>query len=128
MSTHREIIRHFHARLMAAVNRSALLRVRTSQTGRLVDCSRLAVVDDTLPRRVLEAVVDGESPVCIDFRMRPPLTDDDLETKTDEERQQIIRALGQVAQQHRQLYDNLTGACVGSQSSQKGTQAFTAFG
>src|SRR5262245_46012558 len=57
MKPHHRVVQGYQERLAAAVSRSPLLKATISKNSRLLDCSRLQVVSDNLPRVVLDAVL-----------------------------------------------------------------------
>jgi hypothetical protein len=67
MKPHHRVVQEYQARLAAAVSRSPLLKATISKNSRLLDCSRLHVVSENLPRVVLDAVVGGGKPAPIDL-------------------------------------------------------------
>jgi hypothetical protein len=67
MKPHHRVVQVYQERLAAAVSRSPLLKATISKNSRLLDCSRLQVVSDNLPRVVLDAVLGGGKPAPIDL-------------------------------------------------------------
>ncbi len=104
MTQHRPVVDHFHKRLLAAVNRSSLLKATVSRTGRLLDAFRLESVEPGLSRRVLQSVVDGQPAVPLKLQLRcshsepPPNQSDERRTESPEERR---------VREHRAIYDSL---------------------
>jgi primosomal replication protein N'' len=71
MNDHARVLDTFHKRLTASITQSSLLRVRVTRQGRLLDCSRLGVVQEKLPRQLLEAVVKArKQPLPINLQLR----------------------------------------------------------
>ncbi|MCP4701734.1 MAG: DUF4011 domain-containing protein [Gammaproteobacteria bacterium] len=69
MHQHSYLLEQLQQRLSAAINRSALLKVRTSKTGRQLDCQLLECVDSALPKRLLQTVIEGKNAVTCEFRL-----------------------------------------------------------
>ena len=67
---HKPVLDKFIQQLVGAINRSPLLKVQISKTGRLLDCQRFEVVEPYLSDDVLQAVIDGAEPIAVQLDLR----------------------------------------------------------
>lgn len=106
MSDHQPVLDHFHKRLLAAVTRSSLLKSTVSRTGRLLDCARFESVANGLGRRVLQTVVEDNSPVSVDLRLRFANAGGGGETEDNDEERSDSRD-NKIVREHRAIHDAL---------------------
>jgi len=104
---HQPVLQQFHNRLIGAVGRSPLLRLSLSRTGRLLDCTRLDIVEAGLGRRLLDSIVEKKDAVVVDLRLRPKVVLEGWETLSEEERRSRLESLPKTRDEQQQLYDTL---------------------
>ncbi|MEM7019599.1 MAG: AAA domain-containing protein, partial [Pseudomonadota bacterium] len=93
-------VNQLQQRLNAAINRSPLLNVRVTATGRLFDCAQLTALEPNLPEQLIDLVLDGKGTLSCEF---------DLQAQHGQTHQEIYDVLERRIRRHAERASRETG-------------------